>query len=156
MRGEDIAIPVVFGILATATGYVTKVIAVNLRRVRTARARADMQNKIIDRFGSAPEFLAYLQSTAGVEFMGPAAAEEADPPAKPHWRILAAASVGIIASVFGGAMLVLRQFLDKEVFVVIGTLSLAAGIGFLASALVSYRLSKEWGLLNGHNGHNRQ
>ena len=37
--------------------------------------------------------------------------------------------------------------LDKEPPVVIGILVLSLGIGFLASSAISYRLSRNWGLL---------
>ena len=39
---------------------------------------------------------------------------------------------------------------DSLGMIFIGTLSLALGIGFLVSAAVSTRLSRTWGLLNGH------
>jgi hypothetical protein len=117
-----------------------------LRRTRVAKAQAEIQVKLLDKFGTSTELLQYLQTDAGQRFLQP---EEAPvEPKSPHSRILWSITAGTILTFLGiGLSLLSRSF--EEGFVVPGVLCLAIGLGFLVSSAISFYLSKSWGLFNG-------
>jgi hypothetical protein len=121
----------------------------NRRRSNVVKAQTEMQTRLLEKFGSSQEMLQYLQSDAGRKFLESATIEQTTP----YGRILGSASVGVILSMLGLALLLVRgQVAGGEAgFIVTGTLFLALGVGFLLSAAVAYALSKAWGLINGNS-----
>jgi hypothetical protein len=109
--------------------------------------QAEFQSKLLDKFGTSPELLNYLQSDAGTRSLQVPALERSNP----YSRILGAVQTGIILGTLGAAFLFLegRVAGGGEGFVIVGALGLALGVGFLASGMVAYTLSKSWGLING-------
>ena len=94
----------------------------------------------------------YLESDAGSKLMQSVA------PAKgsPYGRILGSIQSGLILSLGGLALLLMRLQMpamnaeESWALLFIGGLALALGLGFLLSATATYLLSKSWGLVNGH------
>ena len=133
-------------------GWIVRTLVVNLRQHKIARIQADMQTRLLEKFGSSQEMLAYLQSDAGRRFLESATIERT----RPHGRILGSLQAGIILCLAGIAFLVLEPMMfegTEEGFLFLGVLGLAVGIGFLLSGAVAYRLSKAWGLMNGKPPH---
>ncbi len=118
-----------------------------IRRFKIAKTQAQVQMKLLEKFSSGQDLLAYLNSEAGKRFLETTAIEQVR--ANPIGRILTSVQVGVILAVAGVALFFMgRQFPDAvRGFVAFGTLALALGVGFLLSAGVSYRLSKSFGLL---------
>jgi ABC-type multidrug transport system fused ATPase/permease subunit len=126
--------------------------------VRTLKQRAsqkskyDLYSRLIDKFGNAPEFIAYVQSEEGRRFL-----EEDMTPEKassPFNKILVSIQIGVILTLFGTGLLTLSNIWDNSlggdlfiVLTVIGTVGLMIGIGFLITAGISYKLCRAWGLL---------
>jgi hypothetical protein len=129
-------------------GWVVWVAGNTFRRVRTARLQADVQKGLLERFGSSRELLDYLQTGHGQRFLEFVTSERANP----YARILAAAQAGVIMTLLGGAFLFLMNMATvheaADVLLVLGTLVLTLGIGFLASAALSFVLSRSWGLFD--------
>ena len=118
------------------------------------RARAELQTKVLDRLGSGREVIEFSQTEGGKQFIEALSVESLEGnPSKgsPTERILGSIQKGIILTLLGLGFLLLAEKFQKDdpgdVFMVIGTVGLSLGIGFLLSAGVSYRLSRSMGLL---------
>jgi hypothetical protein len=143
MNVYEMLLPI--GILGTL-GWVVRTLLVNRRMTNTVRIQAELQGRLLDKFGTSQEMLTYLASPAGERFVHSATLEKANP----HGRILGSLQSGIILTLLGASMLLLRNQLDIEGvhgLTFVGGLGMALGIGFLASSYVAYRLSKAWGLM---------
>ncbi|TAM84284.1 MAG: hypothetical protein EPN47_02930 [Acidobacteria bacterium] len=118
------------------------------RRMKIARIQAEVHSKLIEKIGSSQEFLTFLETDSGKKLVASIGIEQ--PNRNPYNRILASIQAGAILVCVGIAFLIIGlNFPDlAEGFKVIGALGLALGIGFLISAGLSYRLSKNFGLLD--------
>ncbi len=120
---------------------------------RTFRMQTDMQSRLIDKFGSSQDLVAYMQSDAGRNFfLAPPSGSDADsfqrmPNAVA--RVLTPLQVGIVLTLLGVGLLFLRHAgPDMETpMAVLGTLALTPGLGFILSAAVTWFLAKRLGLL---------
>jgi len=121
----------------------------HLRRARTERLQAELYNKMLDKFGTSPEFLAWLQSEGGQGLLK--AAEQPRPAIAS--RILNSAQFGLFGVILGiGILITAAQFLtgaDRQTAGIIGALVLTAGIGLLAGGEFAIAQSRRFGLLNG-------
>ena len=90
----------------------------------------------------------FLDSEAGKRLVASIGIEQ--PNRNPYNRILASVQAGVILVCVSIAFLIIGvNFPDvAEGFKVVGALGLALGIGFLISAGISYRLSKNFGLFD--------
>ena len=137
---------VLFPCLFLLFGFVVWTIFDTIRRYKTAKLQAGLQTKLLEKFGSGQELLAYVQSDAGKQLMESLTMEQRTP----HGRILGAAQVSIIMVLLALALLFLRGRVSggEEGLLVSGTIVLSLGVGFGLSAALSYFLSKSFGLLN--------
>ena len=120
---------------------------------RISKVNAEVHNKILDRFGSNEELLAYIDSPAGRRFL------EATPiapnaiqgrVAAPYGRILLSVQVGIVLMGLSlGLMWVSARAIEeiREVFMGLAIVGLTLGLGCVISAAASYALSRRLGLL---------
>jgi len=94
----------------------------------------------------------YLQGDIGEQFLISATAEKSDP----RGRILGSIQTGLVLLSGGVAFMFLRGQIAEaeEGFVLLGTLGVALGVGFIISAGVAYALSKTWGIINGDHQSN--
>jgi hypothetical protein len=132
--------------IMTAIGWIIRTIVVSRRLNNTARIQADLQSRLLEKFGTSQEMLGYLESPAGQRFVQSATIEKGNP----HGRILGSVQAGVILTVLGVTLLLMRGQLEIEAITgmtLLGALGLALGIGFLVSAFAAYRMSKAWGLL---------
>lgn len=129
-------IPII-GILSSTAMVVLIVYFVSRSRQRKAEVQAEVQSRLIDRFGTAPELITFLQSPAGREFVS---GVQSAPAQYARERILSGFSRAIILSMLGTGFLVLTFFLDDG-FAVPAAIVLSLGIGYLLATIVSYRLS---------------
>lgn len=154
---------IVMPVLFLCVGWIVWIVANNRRRGKVAEVQAQMQAKLFEKFGSSQEMIAYLNSEAGSKFLESASIEHT----KPFGRVLGSIQAGLILFFLGIAMLIVRftmpsvgwnaveQAQTAHGFLAISLLLLALGLGFLASAAASYRLSKNWGLLERELGSKR-
>jgi len=131
--------------------WIVKVISNNRKTARMANLQADLQSKLLDKFGSTPELLSYLESDAGKNFAELVPAEVGT---NPYDKILSSVRMGIVLLMGGLACMFLRNQINEgfEGFTILGALGIALGAGFLLSAAVAYLLSKKWGVINGASG----
>lgn len=138
-------------IFFTLVGFVVWIIFSTIRRYKTAKLHAELQAKLLEKFGSGRELLDYVQSDAGKRFLETVTVEQKTP----YGRILGAAQVSIILILLSFAFLFLRGRVAgaEEGFLVFGSITLSLGVGFGLAAAVSYYLSKSFGLLTENAEH---
>jgi hypothetical protein len=133
----------VAGIILTRWGLA------HARFKRESEMQLQLHTRLIDKFGTPKELVEYLQSDAGRAFLTPAPVERATP----YRKVLASAQAGIVLTFVGGAVLFLRDVEGPgnamRSLTVLGGVTLALGLGFIASAVLAYALSSRWGLFNG-------
>ncbi len=118
-----------------------------LSRRRRAQAQADLQKKLLDKFTSGPELATFLESPGGQRFLTQLHAEGTDAESPDRARSL---RTGIIVLAVGAALLILKARLagvdphEQTGFLIGGVILFALGIGFLISAAISHRLTKQW------------
>jgi hypothetical protein len=133
---------------------VIRMIVTSRRWNRLSKAQYEVHSKLLDRFTSNEDLLAYMQTAAGRRFLEAAPVRLPDEPrsmAPPFPRILWSVQVGVILLLTGiGLLYVSSTFIDEpaELFRVLGVVTLALGGGFLMSAVAAYGLSRRLGLLD--------
>ncbi|HUP60033.1 MAG TPA: hypothetical protein VNA69_06400 [Thermoanaerobaculia bacterium] len=129
-------IPIV-AIISSFTAAIAIVYLITHGRQRRVELQTEMQTKLIERFGSAPEMVSFLQSPAGRDFV---TGVQLAPAAIARDRILGGFTRAIVLTALGTAFLFLTLFSDDD-FVVPAAILLSLGIGYLIATFVSYKLS---------------
>src|SRR5437588_2981980 len=112
---------------------------------RRAQAQAEVQTKLIERFGTSKEFIEFLQSPAGQRFVS---GVEMNTALYARDRIIRGFGTGIVLSLLGVGFLAIWLFDHNGGFVYPGFILLGLGLGFFLSAIVSLKLSKSYGLID--------
>jgi hypothetical protein len=147
MPVEAVVLPILFVSFFAVLAYW---IHMRQRRQRELlAAQQDLQTRILERFDSPQEFSHFLQTDGGRRFLSGLTDERGWRPAR---RIMTAVQVGIVVTALGLALFALAAFTKERDFTYPATIIFFLGVGFLASALASYRMSKRWGLLPEENG----
>ena len=121
---------------------------------RLSKIQAEVHSKLMDRFSSNDELLTYVQTPSGKRFLesGPSPLEETPRTmGAPFSRILWSVQIGVVLLVTGvGLMYVSTRTIEeaREMFFILGCLSLAVGAGFSVSAVASYLISRKLGLFD--------
>lgn len=149
MQGLMVFIFMLTGTLVLA--WLIRILVEQRRWSRISRVQTEVHSKLLDRFASNEELLAYIQSPSGRNFLeaSPAAPEFGRRVSAPIGRILLSVQVGLVLIAGGGGLNYVSWSLDKEAAAAIsgiGVLAIAIGIGFIASAAASYILSRRMGL----------
>ena len=142
--------PMIVTLLTFAAGILlTRWGLAHARFKREAEMQLQLHTRLIEKFGTPKELGEYLQSDAGRAFLTPPPTERATP----YRRILASAQAGIVLAFVGGTVLDLRDVEGPgnamRTLTVLGGITFALGLGFIASAILAYVLSSRWGLFNG-------
>ena len=140
-----ILIPLIVGPASFAMITVIVIVAVKSKE-RRAQYQAEVQTKLIDRFGSAPELLAFLKTDEGRQFLGEI---ESGPKRSARDRIIRGMGKSIVIGLLGTGFLIIG-FLPatyNEFCIVVGFLLLFLGVGMLLSSLLALKLSRSWGLM---------
>lgn len=139
-------------------GWLAKALIDHRRWLRLSKVQTEVHTKLLDRFTSNDELLAYIQTPVGRRFLESAPIPmDAGPRSfsAPVGRILWSIQAGLVIGLAGLGLLYVSarmaaqngEFADiAQVPFVIGILALAIGVGFVLSAGVSYMLSHRLGL----------
>jgi len=133
-------IPII-GTICSTVMVVMVVWLVTRSRQRKAEVQVEMQSKLIDRFGSAPELIQFLQSTAGQQFVS---GVQSAPALLTRERILTGFTRAIVLTMLGLAFLFLTFWYERD-FAVPAAILFSLGIGYLVATLLSYKLSSKLG-----------
>ena len=139
----------VFGVIGVASvfallvGFSTWILS--RRGQERNRAQFDLQRRMLEKFGSASEFVAFLESDSGRKFLETVSSETQTQAA----RIFGSIQKGAIFTLIGvvGFGVVAYDPGDLVPLAVPSGIALAVGLGYLISAFATYKLSKQWGLL---------
>ena len=129
------------------------------RWLRATKIQTDAHMKLVDRLTSNDDLLNYMQSPAGQRFLSSSpVAIDASPTAvsAPLSRILWSVQAGVVLTASGIGLWFARfNVIDEaaQPLYVIAILAIALGVGFVVSALLSYGLSRQLGLLNRDTDH---
>lgn len=129
------------------------------RWLRATKIQTDAHMKLVDRLTSNEDLVAYMQSPAGQRFLSSSpAAIDASPQAvsAPLNRILWSVQAGVVLATGGLGLWIAKSNVIEEVaqvLYVIAILAMSIGIGFVVSALLSYALSRQLGLVNAPSPH---
>ncbi len=120
---------------------------------RLAKVQTEVHTKLLDRFSSTEDLMAYIQTPAGAKFLE-SSPIKLDPGPKtlgaPLARILWSLQGGVVLMAAGVGLWIVSGQADGEAAQAIdsiGVLALALGIGFVVSAIISYGVSRRLGLI---------
>lgn len=122
---------------------------------RQIQIQTDIHTKLLDRMTNNQELLAYIETSAGRRFLeAPMPLMAAQTPSMsiaPVARILWSVQIGVVVVAAGIGFWIARTSVDDvdlaSVFQVMGSLAIAVGVGFVASAMLSWALSQRMGLI---------
>jgi hypothetical protein len=136
--------------------WILRVLLENRRWSRLFNAQTGIYNKLLDRFGSNEELLAYVRDDAGKRFL-----QSLSLPSNlwsfnqsPIARILAPLQLGVVLTMAGIGLIWVRGSVPDATsaltggLLIFGTLSLMLGIGFIVSAGLSLLLARHLGLMS--------
>jgi hypothetical protein len=139
--------------ITTGIVFLVKTVVEHRRWQRAIKAQSDLNSKLLDRFASSEDLLAYLQSPQGKMLTEAPVLPQAAPRAMgaPLSRIFWSMQSGIVLGALGAGLIVVSSTAgEPEVATFlngVGIVVLMIGIGFAVSALVSYFLSQRLGLV---------
>lgn len=145
---EIVIVPFIFATI----GYITWVLVTAWQRRYRIRATAEFHGKLLDKLGSVKDFGEFLQTEAGARLIADLGSD-AGAPGGAHERILRAVQLGTVLACLGIGLLLLTFFSPtmpddaQHAFNAFGVIALSLGIGFALSAVASYRLAGNLGLL---------
>ena len=138
----------------SALAWIVRTLIDYRRWHRLSKVQSEAHAKLLDRFTANDELIAYVQSPAGAKFLQ-SAPIALDPGAQslgaPFARILWSVQAGLVLGAGGLGLYFVSGRVDPEVMQPLfttGVLALSLGLGFVASAAVSFALSKRLGLFD--------
>jgi len=145
----------VFVVVLCTLVWLVRTVLEQRRWNRLSKIQAEVHTKLMDRFSSNDELLAYVQTPSGRRFLesGPSPLqEEPRTLSAPFSRILWSVQVGVILTVAGLGLLGVKGTLAdldvQQFLLVVGVLTFALGLGFIFSAAAAYGLSRKLGLFD--------
>jgi len=147
MNAWEAIIPISMAIML---GFIAWVIGRTMQEKSATRSREQIHTKMIDKFSASDEFIRFMQTPEGTKYLESFTER---PKARPAEKIIGAARTGVILIMLSlgfmltGALLDRGSMLDSPTFF-IGLLGFFLGVGFLASGIVSHKLSRSFGLLD--------
>jgi hypothetical protein len=148
---------VVFFVVTTvlsALAWIVRTLIDYRRWHRLSKVQAEAHAKLLDRFTANDELIAYVQSPAGAKFLQ-SAPIALDPGAQslgaPFSRILWSIQAGLVLGAGGLGLYFVSGRVDPEVsqpLFATGVLAVSLGVGFVASAVVSFLMSQRLGLFD--------
>jgi len=153
---EGFTIGTVMLLVGSGILWLIKTLIEHRRWSKLSKIQTDVHNKLLDRFTTNEELLAYIQTPAGKRFLESAPIPLESPRAinAPVGRILGSAQAGAVLTVLGVGVTIVSQNTLEEVaspLAAFGVVIIALGLGFIVSAALAYALTRRFGLLNDPN-----
>jgi hypothetical protein len=150
---QDTAIMVVLITIAGAITWIVKSFIDYRRWASAVKTQTDVHSRLMDRLTSSEDLLAYIQSPAGKRFLESGPIAQGVSTAGPMLnRILWSVQAGMVLGLAGVGLSYSSQHVSYEVaqpFFVLGVLGIAVGAGFILSAVASYIIARNMGLVHG-------
>ena len=145
---EGLAIFATFTLIAVALSWFIRTLVEQRRWNRLSRTQSEVHNKILDRFSSSEELLAYIRTPAGTKFLesAPIPLHASHPaPANPFARVIWSLQIGVVIAAGAlGMMLISGTFADEagRELLALGVVGFSIGIGFILSAVISVLMTR--------------
>jgi hypothetical protein len=143
------------GLTVVALAWLIRTLIEQRRWKQLSRTQSDVHNKILDRFNTTEQLIEYIRTPAGSKFLEsapiplhverPASGKTSTLAARIMWSV----QIGVVIAIVGLGMLLLSAVFDKDAsqgLFALGAIALCVGVGFIASAAVSLKLSRRLGL----------
>lgn len=140
--------------------WLIHVLLENRRWGRIFNLQTDVHGKLIEKFGTSQEVLTYMGTEAGKRFLEAtpiAVGFEPRPPVpSPVARVLTPLQIGIVMTLLGLGLIFLRHSVPDAAagLLVVGTIVLMPGLGFIISAGITWVLARHLGLMPDRGAHN--
>jgi hypothetical protein len=144
---------IAFMTILVTFGSVARQVVDYRRWVRHTRMQLDVHTKILDRMQSNEDLMAYVQTSAGrnfLEFTPAGPTPEPRVSSAPFGRILWSVQAGVVLAALGIGLRYAQGHVPEEIvpaFTVLGVIVMSLGLGAVVSAIVAYVLSSRLGLL---------
>jgi small-conductance mechanosensitive channel len=138
------------GVVVGATfSWIIWVAFTTVRRYLIAKAKASLQEKVLQRIESSEALVALASNETGRHFLESITLEDSLPQS-PYGKILFGVQAGLVLFCFGVAMLVVHHHVEdyNAGFMILGTGAIGLGIGFLVAAVASIVVSRQLGLMD--------
>jgi uncharacterized membrane protein len=143
MDGVLVLVPIIGTIMFFSTVIFVVWASVHAKN-RKATLQAEVQTRLIDKFSNAPEFVDFLNSDTGKQFLS---GIDKMPKLMARDRIVGGVSRGLILTLLGLAFIAIWIADSNRGFIFPGFILLGLGIAFFLSTLVSLKLSQKFGLI---------
>jgi hypothetical protein len=158
-RIMDALVPfLVFVGVVLALLWLTRQFLENRRWSRIFKLQTEVHAKLIDKFGSNQELLTYMDTEAGKRFLEaapiPVGFEPEQRVPNAVAKVLTPLQIGVVLTLLGIGMLAIRNNLGTDMvspMLLMGTVVLMPGIGFMISAGITWVLAGKLGLMPGHS-----
>ena len=149
----------IFAGFAMAIGLLTWLIRtfVDYRRwSRLSKVQAEVHTRLLDRFNTNEELMAYIATPAGSRFLSSApisldTGSASRSMGAPLSRIMLSLQAGLVLAAAGAGLILASRTVSEieaaEPLHILGIISIALGAGFAISAAASFLISKKLGLL---------
>jgi hypothetical protein len=143
----------VFVGVVVALLWLIRILLENRRWGRLFRLQSEVHGKLIDRFASNQELLHYMETEPGKRFLEAAPIPvDFEPQQRVPGglaRVLGPLQIGIVLALLGIGLIILRHSIRElaDALLIFGMMALMPGIGFIISAIISWRISARLGLL---------
>jgi len=149
---QGVTIGTVVLVIASGVLWLFKTLIDHRRWLRLSKIQTDVHTKLLDRFSSNEDLLAYIQTPAGRKFLEstPISIDQPRAISAPLGRILWSAQAGAVLTVLGIGILLVSQNTLEEVappLAALGAVIVALGVGFLVSAFLAYVLTRRFKLM---------
>jgi hypothetical protein len=150
---SDLGPFLVFLCILGALLWLIRLFLENRRWGRIFKLQTDVHGKLIDKFGSNQELLVYMGTAAGKRFLEaapiPVDFEREQRVPNAVARVLTPLQIGIVLTLLGTGLLFLRHLRDEMAapMLVLGTVVLMPGLGFIISAGITWVLAGRLGLI---------
>ena len=123
---------------------------------RLSKVQTEVHTRLLDRFSSNEELMAYIATPAGSKFLQSApisldTGTSSRSMGAPLTRIMWSLQAGLVLAAAGCGLMIASGRVGEDTYLpleIMGIFAAALGLGFAVSAAVSYVLSKKMGLLD--------
>jgi hypothetical protein len=118
---------------------------------RLSARQSEIHNRILDRFATSEELLAYIKTPAGTKFLesAPIPVHAEKTPQNPPSRVMRSVQLGVIIAAGGIGMLLVSLRFNGDAshgFFAMGMIAFCIGAGFIGSSAVSVMLARRLGV----------
>ena len=134
-------IVIITSMILTFGTFIAIFLIVSRTRQRRAELQAQVQTKLIERFGSAKEMVDFLHSQAGRDFVS---GVQSGTRLVAGDKVLSGIRRSIVLSFAGIAFLALWGVTEETGLAFPGFILLALGVGYFAASMVSMKMSQQF------------